>query len=111
MKNLETTIYTISFLIGVANSSNDQRIGWPLWKEASTTLESTQPALESANKFPVTTAFVSTSEFQSHPPLSQPLLKSVHSVPAVSKPSTQPVSKWAITFHWSSFGPGRLKAK
>ena len=107
VKNLETTVYTISFVINVANCSNDRRIGWQLWKQASTVL--VQPVSESTNKLSRCYHF-GVNQQVSKPSiqlvsklctLSQPVLKPSTLSQLVSKLSTQSVSKWSITFHWS----------
>ena len=89
IKNLETTVWMIPFVINVANCSNDGRIGWPLWKQASTVLVFVQPVSELTKK--LSSCYrVSVHQRASKPStLSQP----------VSKLSTQPISKRAITFH------------
>ena len=71
----------ISFVINVANCSNDRHIGWPLWKQASTALVFAQPVSESTNKLS-SCYHISVNQRVSKP-----------STQPVSKPSTQPVSK------------------
>ena len=52
VKHLETTLYTLFFLINVANRSNNQCKPWALWKQASIVLVSAQPVSKPCRLLP-----------------------------------------------------------
>ena len=93
VQNLKTTQW--SFLNSVVNCSNNRSIGWPVLKQASTALVSTQPVQSWQISWPVTTASVLTNRKQSNQFWSCP-------------PNW--LGNWAITFLRSWIGPACFKA-
>ena len=117
--NSNIHVYTISFVINVANCSNDWSIGWPLWKQASTALVFTQPISKLMNMLSscyrvsvhqhTCVPKPSTQRGWKLSTLSQPVSNPSTLYQPVSKLSTKPVLKRSITFHQSWFGPARSK--